>query len=207
MTSESVDDGVLIDPEFAGEPDVIALLSAFDVAVQARNAGQDMPGVRAMAVRTEVSCRSLARRCPPEIGDIMTAVRERVVTAVKKFFDVSDEQPELTLLSEMRTTDCHLLHADAERQVMGGWGPNHTYWRTHVGLLYLNTSGADFEGGLLKLPVLGRTIAPAAGMLVSFPTGHRYVHEVTSVISGRRLSLAIWLTADAARAERWMTRA
>lgn len=207
MTRRHVDDGVLVARGFVGEPDVAAMLSVLDLAVRARTAGLDMPGVRVMAVRTEVSCRRVVRQCGQEISNRVTSLRERVVATVKKSFDVSDEWPELTLLSEMRATDCHPLHADAEQQISGGWGPNHTYWRAHVALLYLNTSGADFEGGLLRLPEVGRTITPTAGMLVSFPTGHQYVHEVTRVASGRRLSLAIWLTADPERTEPWMSRA
>lgn len=199
-------DGVLISRGFASELEVAAIRLALELAVEARKAGQDVPEVRVTAARTEVSCRALARLCSADLGERMTTVRYRVVGAIKEFFDVADESPELTLLSEMRTSDFHPLHADAEQRASGGWGPNHTHWRTHVGLLYLNTSGVDYQGGLLRLPDLGRTITPAAGMLVSFPTGHRHVHEVTPVTSGRRLSMAIWLTADVARAEPWMTR-
>ncbi len=205
MAPDKRSDGVLVRPDFASESDVATLLAAFDAAMAANSDGRDLADARLLAVRTEVPCRRIALVCTPEIGELVSSVRDRIVNAVKQFFDLSEQWPELTLLSEMRTTDSHPLHADAEQLNSGQWVPNHTHWRTHVGLLYLNTSTADYDGGLLRLPELTRTIAPTAGMLVSFPTGRRHIHEVTAITAGRRLSLAIWLTADPSRAEPWLT--
>jgi predicted 2-oxoglutarate/Fe(II)-dependent dioxygenase YbiX len=127
----------------------------------------------------------------------VTLVRDRVVAAMARFFGVH-AWPDLTLLSEMRIGDCHPLHADAELQTADGWVPNHTSWRSHVGLLYLNSIGDDYRGGMLHLPTIGLTIEPLCGLLVAFPSGSRFVHEVTKVEAGRRMSMAIWLTTESA---------
>jgi 2OG-Fe(II) oxygenase superfamily len=205
MAAEGRSDGVLVRPGFADESDIAALLSAFDAALAAQANGRDPTNTRLLAVRTEVPCRRIALVCTPEIAARVSSIRDRIVTAIKQFFDRPEQWPELTLLSEMRATDSHPLHADAEQLTAGRWVPNHTHWRSYVGLLYLNTSTVDYHGGLLRLPQLERTIAPTAGMLVSFPTGRRHIHEVTAITAGRRLSLAIWLTADRSRAEPWLT--
>ena len=154
-------------------------------------------------MRTEVRCRALDALLPDKFGARLRTVRARAVARMKHFYAVPDAQPDLTLMSGMRVGDTHPLHADAEQRTPQGWGPNHTSWRTHVGLLYLNTSGVDYEGGLLRLPALGRTISPVAGMFVAFPSDRAHEHEVTRIDTGERLSLAVWLTGDPAHAERW----
>lgn len=56
-------------------------------------------------------------------------------------------------------------------------------------LVYLND---DFEGGGLAFPELGREIRPTAGMLVAFPSDHRYAHHARPVIAGRRQVIVSW---------------
>jgi hypothetical protein len=96
------------------------------------------------------------------------------------------------------------LHADAQRRLTDGrWVANHTPWRTHVAIIYLTTADVDFRGGTLHLPALGLQIAPRRGLLVGFPSGREHLHEVTTVESGHRLSLSIWMTSEPLRAEYW----
>lgn len=88
------------------------------------------------------------------------------------------------------------LHADAERQNdQGEWEPNHSAWRTHVGLLYLSNEGEDHDGGVLRLPEFGVEYPPQKGLLVGFPSSREYVHEVTKVESGKRYAMAVWTKA------------
>jgi hypothetical protein len=204
MAREPQPDDVLVLPDFARQADVLALLAAFRAAVTSER--HDLAEVRTFSVRTEVVCRNLASVWEPGIAEHVTMVRDRAIATMQHFFQTSTYWPTFTLLTEMRAGDSHPLHADAERQTPDGWRPNHTSWRTHVGLLYLNTSGVDYEGGLLHLPGVGQTVAPVKGMFVTFPAGRRHVHEVTRVGAGQRLSLAIWLTGDLSHAERWRTR-
>jgi predicted 2-oxoglutarate/Fe(II)-dependent dioxygenase YbiX len=129
-----------------------------------------------------------------------------MVSITRNSFAAPDILPEWTLFAEMRVGDSRPLHADAARQTSDGWEENHTPWRTHVGLLYLNSAGVDFQGGNLLLPEISRTILPSSGLFVAFPSGRNHQHRVTTIESGTRLSFVVWSTGDASRCERgWLT--
>mmetsp|Transcript_46723 Transcript_46723/g.105607 ORF Transcript_46723/g.105607 Transcript_46723/m.105607 type:complete len:304 (+) Transcript_46723:147-1058(+) len=128
--------------------------------------------------------------------------------------------------------------SDAE----GSWKPktlHDEYWHPHVdknntehydysGLVYLSTSGFDFEGGSLQFfddpsqldcsamdplaveppvepgpcEVVGRPsleIEPRAGRAVVFGSGPENPHRVTRVTKGTRFVLSFWFTCDARR--------
>lgn len=198
-------DDVLVSEEFASVSDIDAVLRAFGAVVEASSNGDSRAQTRLFPSRTEVALRNASIFCERAIAERLRDLRDRTVTTIKERFQTPAELPEFSLVTEMRGGDSHALHADAEMPTPDGWRPNHTGWRTRVGLIYLDTSGIDYQGGLLRLPELGRTISPRAGMLVAFPADRRYLHEVTTIESGVRRSLAIWLSADPARAEEWET--
>jgi predicted 2-oxoglutarate/Fe(II)-dependent dioxygenase YbiX len=187
--------------------DVAAVRAAFRQMMDAKAAGREFDEIRTSPVRTEVPCRNAAAVCVPEVIERLEHLRARAISRMREAFGAETLYPNFTLLSEMRVGDRHTPHADAERQTTEGWVPNHTSWRTHVGLLYLNSSGVDYEGGQLRLTCLDVTITPASGMFVAFPAGRRHVHEVTRIEAGQRLSLAIWLTGEPERAECWHSEA
>jgi hypothetical protein len=93
--------------------------------------------------------------------------------------------------------DSHIAHADNERREQGRWVPNHTPQRDYTGLAYLND---DFTGGELVFPDLDVVIAPRPGLLVGFPSNHKFVHAVPKVLSGKRYSLLLWFTVNSAGA-------
>ena len=93
--------------------------------------------------------------------------------------------------------DSHIPHADNERREHRRWVPNHTPQRDYTGLAYLND---DFTGGELVFPDLDVVIAPKPGLLVGFPSNHKFVHAVPKVLSGKRYSLPIWFTVNSAKA-------
>ena len=62
---------------------------------------------------------------------------------------------------------------------------------------YLN---ADFTRGELVFPDVDVVIIPTAGLLVAFPSNHKFVHAVPKVLSGKRYSLPVWFTVKSARA-------
>ncbi len=113
-------DDILVVPRFASEPEVRAISAALDATVRYHVDGKASRDIRVLNVRTEVPGRAVVRSCPGDDSEQLTNVRERAIRAVKEFFDLREQWPELTLLSEMRPTDRHPLHADAERQVTGG---------------------------------------------------------------------------------------
>jgi len=93
--------------------------------------------------------------------------------------------------------DSHVAHADNERREHGRWVPNHTPNRDYTGLAYLND---DFTGGELVFPDLDIVIVPKPGLLVGFPSNHKFVHAVPKVLSGKRYSLPVWFTVNSAEA-------
>lgn len=55
-----------------------------------------------------------------------------------------------------------------------------------VCLIYLTTSGVDFNGGELYFPFQKKIITPEAGDLVIFPTGYLYPHKALPFNGGDR---------------------
>jgi predicted 2-oxoglutarate/Fe(II)-dependent dioxygenase YbiX len=95
------------------------------------------------------------------------------------------------------TGDSHIPHADNEQREHGRWVPNHTPQRDYTGLTYLND---DFTGGELVFPDRDIVVTPNPGLLVAFPSNHKFVHAVPKVLSGKRYSLPVWFTANSTKA-------
>lgn len=81
------------------------------------------------------------------------------------------------------------VHNDAEV-----YDPETSRWRRAQDrdlslLIYLND---DFEGGAIEFPDRQRTIQPATGLLVAFPSDHRYAHAARPVTSGTRYVIVSW---------------
>ena len=93
--------------------------------------------------------------------------------------------------------DSHIAHADNERREDGSWVANHTPQRDYTGLAYLND---DFTGGELVFPDHDLIITPKPGLLVGFPSNHKFVHAVSKVLSGKRYSLPVWFTVNSTKA-------
>jgi len=100
-------------------------------------------------------------------------------------------------VARMSSGDSHIAHADNERRKRGRWVPNHTPQRDYTGLAYLND---EFKGGELVFPDLDVVITPKPGLLVAFPSNHKFVHAVPKVLSGKRYSLPVWFTVNATEA-------
>jgi len=83
----------------------------------------------------------------------------------------------------------YTVHADSD-----AWSKEHGRWDRFVDrdvslLIYLD---ADYTGGALHFPNFAFTLRPSTGMLVFFPSDHRYLHEATEVAAGIRHVLASW---------------
>jgi predicted 2-oxoglutarate/Fe(II)-dependent dioxygenase YbiX len=83
-------------------------------------------------------------------------------------------------------------HADSEN-----WHREQRQWvrgmdRDYSILVYLNDG---YDGGELRFPNFGFRLQPRAGLLVCFPSDHRYLHEVAPVTAGTRYALVSWITA------------
>jgi hypothetical protein len=83
-------------------------------------------------------------------------------------------------------------HADSENR-----DPSTGEWRRVLErdfslLVYLND---DYVGGDLEFPELGYRLRPRRGMLVAFPSDHRYLHAALPVESGTRYVIVSWAAA------------
>lgn len=74
---------------------------------------------------------------------------------------------------------------------------NHTPWRTHTALLYLdsNHEGGDivFQDGPYS-KIYKRVITATAGKLVVTPNNQYFYHETTPITKGIRYAMFIWMT-------------
>jgi hypothetical protein len=124
-----------------------------------------------------------------------------VTLRCKEKIEVSLRTPELFVESLfvacLSSGESHIAHADNERRENGRWVPNHTPNRDYTGLVYLND---DFTGGELVFPDRDVVITPTPGLLVGFPSNHKFVHAVPKVLSGKRYSLPVWFTVNSAEA-------
>ncbi len=83
---------------------------------------------------------------------------------------------------------CH-LHADAEN-----WNEEEYQWvrgidRDYSSVIYFNS---NYSGGALAFPNLNIRIKPGRGMIVTFPSDHRFTHEVEAITEGSRYSCVMW---------------
>ncbi len=96
------------------------------------------------------------------------------------------EQPEIL---RYRPGGHYAEHVDAEN-----WDKDQRRWvpgvdRHYSLLMYLN---GEFTGGELVFPNFGLRLKPKPGMLVLFPSDHRYVHAARPTESGVRYALVCW---------------
>ncbi|MFC1772578.1 2OG-Fe(II) oxygenase [Pseudomonadota bacterium] len=80
-------------------------------------------------------------------------------------------------------------HSDAEN-----WDPESQSWikgidRDYSSIIYLNS---EFSGGALSFPNYNLRLHPRPGMLVCFPSDHRFVHHAEEVKSGLRYAMVTW---------------
>lgn len=81
------------------------------------------------------------------------------------------------------------IHADSEQ-----WSDSEQRWvrtqnRDFSLLLYLND---EYTGGAISFPNFNIEIEPQRGMLLTFPSDHRFVHEAQPVMSGERYVIVSW---------------
>lgn len=85
------------------------------------------------------------------------------------------------------------LHADATKldgsPIQPDGTPEELEWS---GLLYLNTHGEDFEGGVISFPEFELDYYPKAGDLVLFKGDVEHRHGVSTVISGERRNIVFF---------------
>lgn len=116
-----------------------------------------------------------------------------------KFGEIFNVTPALTqgVYQIMTTGGDNPLHSDSTNldgsPLQPDGTPEELEWS---GLLYLNTSGVDFDGGIIYFPKQNLEISTEVGDLLVFPGDVEHVHGVTPVTRGERKNLVFFYGRD-----------
>ncbi len=129
----------------------------------------------------------------PQVHALM---RDIFTQQVGRHFGTAIEWYEKPEILRYRAGGHYSPHADAEN-----WDPASHSWSRAVDrdfsiLLYLND---DYTGGHLEFANFGLRLSPKAGMLVAFPSDHRFLHCALPTQEGERLVLVCWCAARASQ--------
>lgn len=133
-----------------------------------------------------------------EIGPLFPKIKDLLEQTVKNivnpFYGIQINESEVPQLLSYSVGGHYQPHIDAE-----------SVWKTPDGeviwkkstdrdismVFYLNDG---YEGGDFIFPELGIRVRPEPGMLVAFPSTHKYKHGVEPVRRGMRYSMVCWAT-------------
>lgn len=127
------------------------------------------------------------------IADRVLPILANVLTRnVAPHFGAQLEWFEYPQLLRYREGGEYTVHADSEN-----WIAERRRWergmdRDYSLLIYLNE---EFSGGEIEFANFGFQIRPRRGMLLAFPSDHRYVHAARPVTAGNRYVLVTWSAA------------
>ncbi len=116
---------------------------------------------------------------------VARALKEHVEPAYQRTVEWF-EWPDVLLYRAGGRYDLH-TDADLRDKETGTW--RRVMDRDLSVLIYLND---DYAGGELAFPQRGETIRPESGMLVAFPSDHRFAHAALPVTGGLRYVIVTW---------------
>lgn len=131
--------------------------------------------------------------------DLAAVARFGYANLVQNFFRRQIESIERPEVLRYEAGGEYRPHADADN-----WDAAAGVWRRALDrdfsmLIYLND---DFEGGEIQFLNFGVSLKPKAGLMLAFPSDHRYIHQARPVASGVKYVLAAWARAsDSERVE------
>jgi hypothetical protein len=121
--------------------------------------------------------------------DIINLFNDVFCNRVAPFYDVAFQYYERPQILRYPVGEHHVTHADSE-----SWNKELRRWtrtsaRDYSVVLFLND---DFEGGEFEFIEQKYRIKPESGMLVTFPSDHRFRHTAFPTRSGIRYVLVSW---------------
>jgi hypothetical protein len=121
--------------------------------------------------------------------DIINLFNDVFCNRVAPFYDVAFQYYERPQILRYPVGGHYAVHADSEC-----WNKDLQRWtrtsaRDYSVVLYLND---DFEGGEFEFTEQKYRIKPEPGMLVTFPSDHRFRHTALPTRSGIRYALVSW---------------
>jgi predicted 2-oxoglutarate/Fe(II)-dependent dioxygenase YbiX len=129
-----------------------------------------------------------------EIHDLVYDLYKDIVkNIINPFYNIEVKDSEMPQFLHYGVGGHYKPHNDAEAL----WkAPNgDVFWRKSMDrdlstVLFLND---DFEGGDFVFPELNIYVKPKPGLLICFPSDHRYIHGVEPVTKGTRYSIVNWM--------------
>jgi hypothetical protein len=129
-----------------------------------------------------------------EAGLLFTETINRVADKINEFYgvDVVPLNPMLAEISKGGKNDG--LHCDSVQIDGTPWDDENTGLE-HLefsALVYLNTSGVDYDGGVIYFPNQKLNIMPKTGQMIFFKGDIDHPHGVSEVTSGKRYALILF---------------
>jgi predicted 2-oxoglutarate/Fe(II)-dependent dioxygenase YbiX len=123
--------------------------------------------------------------------DVVSMVRNVWTSFVAPHYRTTVDTFEKPDILRYRQGGLYRPHTDAEN-----WDGAGRRWVRRLDrdlslLVYLND---DFKGGQLVFSNFGGVLPPRAGMVVAFPSDHRYIHAAKEVAEGVRYAIVSWAT-------------
>lgn len=136
-------------------------------------------------VTTHIDIQAIAREIIPLVGRAYTDF-------VAPHFGVETEWFEYPTVLRYGPGGRYDEHADADNRddATGEW--ERKIDRDYSILIYLND---DFTGGAISFPNFDYQLQPCTGLLVAFPSDHRYVHAALPLETGTRYVIVSWAAA------------
>ena len=111
---------------------------------------------------------------------------------VRDYYSREIEYFEKPNLLKYKPGGFYAFHADSDN-----WYPETKEWKKRINrdislLLYLND---NFTGGEIVFPNFNFKLQPKKGMLICFPSDHRYIHKAEVTTSGERYVIVSWAKA------------
>jgi len=128
-----------------------------------------------------------------EAAALFTETVNKIAKEISEFYNV-EAVPASSIFAEVSQGGKNGLHCDSVMIDGTPWPDNDDTLDglEFSALLYLNTSGVDYEGGQIVFPNQKITITPEVGKLIFFRGDIDHPHEVSEVTAGTRYALVLF---------------
>lgn len=128
-----------------------------------------------------------------EAATLFTEIVNNVAKEISEFYNV-EAVAASSIFAEVSEGGKNGLHCDSVMLDGTPWDDNNESLDNleFSALVYLNTSGVDYEGGQIEFPNQKITITPETGKMVFFRGDIDHPHEVFEVTAGKRYTLVLF---------------